>query len=530
MNSHFTVSGALLKKVAKILDASNFDIAAGLREDEIRNFLTAHYGQQCPGGIPGGVYAGGGTLDELGLTYTFTVDAPIVATVAPLTAARFGALMQAWIATVPELAAFGAPPLALPPQASGTISDPPPPNIQLNAPQITLTVSATDGSINPPAVLQFSMTATGYVAASTSGDMVTVTVVPIAVRLDNPAGFQKQVISVLKDRGFDKKNDPDPNCIPLQKLILHIVNAVIAPKLSGFIQEFTFPVPIKLFNNVSILGVDLDVVDKLVVILATVGFSSPALNNTSFMIIEPQEIHSKKDKVVSIANSEFAQGAGDSKKRAKMKKLDVSANYPNKGIFLLMHQRFFQVLADALLVISDGQQGGGSAGPIFYSYSWSIKTWGPTATINGNQLALSLNCEGRAGASAGIHTHCGDVSGGVSATADALPAQFDAIFYFDNNARELWTSVAPQPFTLSWNITGLPWPLSDIIAVLLDIFSDLGIAFITALGLRWKLKLTTLPDYFPGTQLKYDLNLDQQVVADSSTGALMVAGSVNFKS
>jgi hypothetical protein len=104
------------------------------------------------------------------------------------------------------------------------------------------------------------------------------------------------------------------------------------------------------------------------------------------------------------------------------------------------------------------------------------------------------------------------------------------MFFFDNQNRELWTSLAAQPFVITWTIGGLPWPLNDAVAGLLDIFTNLGVAFIAAFGIRWKQKLTTVPDYFPGTQLKYDLNLDQQVVADPSTGALMVAGTVNFKS
>jgi hypothetical protein len=531
MASRSNITGALLKKVAKVLDASDFDLAGGLREDEINNFLTAHYNQQSPGGNPGGVYSGGGNLDDIGLNYTYAIDAAIVATVAPLSDAKFKSLMNGWVSTVPELAKFGPIPAHLPAEASGAITDPPPPNIQLNAPQMTLTITASDGSIDPPAVLKFSMTATGYVAATTSGGVVTVTVVPIAVRLDNPGRFQREVVAAMKQLGFRDKAKADPDCIPLQKLILHIVNAVIAPRLSGFVKEFTFPVPIRLFNNVVILGVALDVEDKLVVVLATVGFSTAAAPTLALPgSLTPREIEDTRDRLVSEAEAEFKRGPGHDKKKAKMKKLNAASTFPNKGIFLLLHQRFFQVLADALLVTSASHQDGGNFGPIFYSYGWSMKTWNPVATVSGNQLLLSVDCEGSAGATAGIHTHCGDISATVSASADALPANFTAMFFFDNQNRELWTSLAAQPFTVKWTIGGLPWPLSDAIEGLLDIFTDLGIAFISAFGLRWKQKLTTVPDTFPGTQLKYDLNLDQQVVADPSTGALMVAGSVNFKS
>ena len=88
------VNGGILKTVAKLLDSSDFDVAAGLREDEFNNFLTAHYKQQSVSGKPGGVYIGGGSLDDFGLLYTYSINASIVATIAPLTSARFKGLMQ----------------------------------------------------------------------------------------------------------------------------------------------------------------------------------------------------------------------------------------------------------------------------------------------------------------------------------------------------------------------------------------------------------------------------------------------------
>lgn len=524
------VGDALLKKVAKILSASAFDVAGGLREDEFNNFLTAHYyGQQSPDGKPGGIYAGGGSLDDLGLKYSWTVDAPIVTTIAPLSAAKFKPLVEGWIASVPELNSFGVPPTKLPKYASGILSDPPPPNIQLKAPKMTLRMAYDPAK--PPAVLSFSMTATGFVSVTTSGNEVTVRIVPIAVRLDNPGAFRKAVAATMKKLGFREKAGGDPDCIALEQLIRHVVNAVVAPRLSSFVKEFGFPVPIKLFNNVAILSVDLAVVDKLIVVMAKVGILSTAdftlaLSRTS----RADEIEASKDRLLSQAEAEFALGAGNQEKRAKIKQLKTASTYPNRGLFLLLHERFFQVLANALLVVSASHEDGGSAGPIFYRYGWSMRTWDPHANIVGNNLEVSVNVEGKAWAQAGIHTHCGDVTAGLSATADALPAKTTTVFYFDNHNRELWMSMAAKPFDIIWSIGGLPWPLSDIVATLLGIFSNLGVLFIAALGLRWKNKLTTLPDHFPGTQLKYDLALDKQVVADPATGALMVAGSVNFKS
>ena len=258
--------------------------------------------------------------------------------------------------------------------------------------------------------------------------------------------------------------------------------------------------------------------------LANIGFSAVAESVLDLGAgRSPQQLHTE-------AASAHDRAGGKPKNIAAMKKMSASATYPNKGLFLLLHQRFFQTLADALLVTSGSHQDGGNFGPIFYSYGWSFKTFNPTATINGNDLLISVYCQGDADAEAGVHTHCGDIAARVSASASASPAKTSTIFYFDNGNRELWMSLAAQPFTLQWSIGRLPWPLGDAVAKLLEIFSDLTVLFIAAFGLRWKQKLTKLPDYFPGTQLSYDLAMDKQVVLDAASGALMAAGSVNFKS
>lgn len=521
------VDKKLLQKISKALSNSDFDIAAGLREDEFNNFFVAHYKQQMAAG--GGVYVAKDVpLPDLQLKYSYSVDAAITAELAPLTARDFGKIMSAWVASVPELLRFGHAPSTLPATAIGTITDPPPPNVRLRAPKITLTLTADDGSINPPATLSFSMRITGFISARTAGNQVTITIVPVDARIDDPAAFKKSLDDVIKRLGFRQQAPFSGDCVPLEQLIKHIINVVLASKIGSFVKEFSLPVPIHLFNNVALVSVGLDVVEKLVVVLAKVGITA-SVDRTSADIMKIPTNPTKAD--IEAARARIARDADISGvEKATIKEVSAAADYPNRGLFLLLHQRFFQIMANTFLIVSSGQQGGGGVGPIFYNYGWSMRTWNPIATIIGNTLEIDVDCEGRAWAQAGIHTHCGDISAGVSATADALPAKTNTIFYFENNSRELWMALGATPFTVSWSIGGLPWPLNDAIAALLDLFTDLGVVFIAAWGLRWKHKLTTLPDYFPGTQLKYDLSLDQQIVADQGSGALMAAGSVNFKS
>jgi len=519
-----TVDGSILRAIAARLAASTFDVAAGLREDELDGFLKAHYQQQSQGGHPGGVYIGQGSLDDLGLKYSYSIGSPVTIALAPLSNAQFSRVMQSWMSTVPEIDSFGTPQAGVP-----TLTDVPPPNVQLQAPSITLSVSATDGSINPPATLTFSMTATGFISVTSSGGQAVVTIVPIDIRLDNPGTFQAALSALISALGFRDNAPPDSDCVSLKKLILHIVNSVIAPKLSSFVKEFHFPVPISLFDGVLITSVGLDVVNKLLVILANVSKSNAVTAHLDVFAISPSDAKTRANDATTYAQEEHAKLiAGGAGGVPPVTVLQDAITYPNRGIFLLMRQSFFQTLADALLVTSASNQGS-SGGTIFYRWWWSMRTWNPITAIAGNGLAVSVDVQGSAGAEVGIHTHCGDISAGVSASASATPARADTVFSFQNQSRELWMSLALRPFTVNWTIGDLPWPLNKVIAALLDLFTDLGIQFIVAFGLRWKRKLTNVPDVFPGTQLTYDLSLDQNVIADPGTGALLVAGTITFK-
>jgi hypothetical protein len=513
-----TIDHATLARVAARLAASNFDLAAGLREDELNNFLTAHYHSQSSGGHPAGVYVGQGSLADLGLTYSYSIGTPIAIALAPLSAQQFGRIMQSWMAAVPELAALGTP----------HVLDAPPPNVQLRASSITLTIAAADGSINPPATLVFSLSATGFVTVSTAGGQATVTIVPIDIRLDNPGAFATALAELTLRLGFRTNAPANTDCVPLQKLILHIVNAVIAPKLSSFIQQFHFPVPIHLFSGVEVTSVSLDIVDKLLVLLANVSSLRipKILTQIEISASSPSDAKIRANEITAAAEASYSRIQKEL--IAPINPIQEAASFPNRGLFLLMSQRFFQTLASALLVTSASNQGSGG-GTIYYRWWWSIRTWNPITKIVGNGLSISIDIQGSAGAQVGVHTHCGDVTASVNASASALPARADTTFYFQNQSRELWMRLAPKPFTLSWTIGGLPWPLNQVLAIILDLFTDLGVAFIAALGLRWNLKLTDVPDSFPGTQLQYDLNLDQNVVADPNSGALLVAGTVTFK-
>jgi hypothetical protein len=515
-----------LKRVFNVLSNSDFDLAAGLREDEFNNFFAAHYKHEFAGN--GGVYVGGGRLEDLKLNYSYKVETPVVIALSPLTSKGFARVLASWFSTVPELSDYSTIPNPLPKNAAGAISDPPPPNVIVRAPKMALTIKTDSG---PQVTIEFSLRVTGYITATTTPNQVQIRITPIDARIDDPGAFKTQVDVALKKLGFRLAAGNDPDCIALRQVIFHIANVVLASKVASFVKELDLPVPIKLFDNVSIVSAGLDIVEKLVVVLAKVGVTSSALESSQVLPTgdNPEALKDATSLALKRAEAEFRESGGSREKAAKIAELKKIPNYPARGLFLLMHQRFFQLLADRFLVLSQSETGGGSWGPFFYKYGWSMKTWGPVAAVVGNGLQLSVNAEAGAWGEAGMHTHCGDISARLGASADALPAKFMATFYFDNNSRELWVTVDPQPFTLQWHIDGLPWPFNDLVAKFLDVFTDLGIAFIVLLGVRWKRKLTTLPSTFPGTSLQFVLTLDKQIVADPSSGALMAAGSVDFK-
>ena len=124
-----------------------------------------------------------------------------------------------------------------------------------------------------------------------------------------------------------------------------------------------------------------------------------------------------------------------------------------------------------------------------------------------------------------VHTHCGPLPWvGIGIVGRAVPkARLNAGLYFEKRA--LWMSAGARPFLILWDGKG-GWPISDIIASILNLLGNLTLLLVSLIGARWTRKLVDLPDVFPGTDFEYEPKLDGTVV--NIEGNLAVLGTIDF--
>ena len=141
-----------LKKTFVQLTQSAYDLAGGLREDVFNDFLTAHWSNDYP--KPDTVYKGGDRLADLLLRYDYDITAAAKIDLAPFTKKAFAKIYRSWIDTVPELHRYVTKPPKEPttPYETGKFGDPPPENVKLLVPSVTLTLTPDGG---PSAQLSF---------------------------------------------------------------------------------------------------------------------------------------------------------------------------------------------------------------------------------------------------------------------------------------------------------------------------------------------------------------------------------------
>lgn len=515
-----------LRKAFQLVASSGYELAAGLREDSLNDFLVSHWKTETSSSSS--VYRGGGRLDDLELSYEYAVAAPGQLDLAPLTDAQFQKLYASWVATIPELSRFLGSPEGLPKEVQklGSIADQPPPNVRVTIPKLKLMIKTDSG---PQVTLDIGIRATAYIAVYKESGRHVVKITPIDVRLVDARSVAKAVDEALARLGIECRDNGD--CIALKKVIFHIANVVLAKQIGSFITKLELPLPIDLFDGVAINNADLEIVDDLMVVLANIAVVSAAPSPARAGLVEtndPEELRRFAERELQSAEADFKSGPGNDRKAAGVENLTANTRYPNRGVFLWLHQRLFQLLADKLLVMEDGKEHCDTWFIFKFCYGWFMKTWAPVAKILGNSLDVDLGFQGGAWAKACITTHCGDLCHTISATATAKPkARVETTFYFDNN--ELWMSSKPQPFFVDWEVGGLPWPFNKFIEFFLEVLTNLTLVFIVALGKRWKRKLTTLPSYFPGTSLTYTAAFDQYIVKDPDDSALMALGEVDFK-
>jgi hypothetical protein len=506
-----------LRAASAALHASTYDVAAGLSEATLTDFLAAHHGAEEASASS--IYRGKGRAAEIGLSWSYHVKSPARLDLMPIAPATFARVYAGWMRTVPELARYvdARRPLGSEPNEAGTLADDPPPNVQVQVANVEVIVE-TDTGIKVP--FNYAVTITGFVEVTAEDDTRVLRIVPVAAKVTDPAALNALVASAVpKATGM-----PAADCVELRKLILYLLNVLIANRIGSFVRQFSLPVPIDVVQGVTIGDVGLEVVDDLLVLMGRLS-TTPAVVSNEQAALESGD-HDRIMMAAQTAKSTPTSLAADAQ-RIPVRSLGERAAlgpWPARGLFIILHERLFQAFA-ATVGYQTSAESCRSAFGLKGCLGYAMRVWGVTAQVRANALHIAAQFQASGWLKVCISTHCGSKCHTVSANPESRP-NFDAVFAI--RGRELWLTAAPGAFDIRWKIGGLPWPFNRLIEWALNTLSDVALLFARILYRQFEQKLTTFPEVFPGTSLRYTPSLDRQILKDPTQPALMILGELDF--
>jgi hypothetical protein len=506
------LDAGILRTTAAQLAQSGYDVAAGISEETLNDFLRAHWHSEESTSTS--VYKGSGRSDELALTWSYHVAAPAKLALAPLSQAQFTTIYRNWLRTIPEISRHLLNAPAGDDNIFGTI---PPPNVQVLASPIHLELK-TDSGIDVP--LDVSLVITGFVQTTDDHGTRVLRITPIDARISNQGAVRAEL-----NRLLPAQTGNDPNCIALEKLIFYIANVVLANRVGAFVREFGLPVPIRLINSVTLVDIGLSVVEKHVVLLGHVG------SEVNAAVVAPELAEMREPNSESLRHGTTEHNGAPNPyslhqdEVLPISKVSTSNQWPSRGIFLIFHQRFFQAIVSKIGV--DQRRDKCESWKIFkICWGYFLRLWGLVATVTDAGLNVHGSFDGGGYGKACIETHCGDACVGLSAKAQAKP---DVAAQFSFQQSELWMAASPNLFPVTWTVGGLPWPFGPVAGWFLDVLTGLVQLFLAAIGYQFRKKLTTLPTDFPGTTLAYTPSFDPSILKMPDIPALAVLGEIHFR-
>jgi hypothetical protein len=369
-----------------------------------------------------------------------------------------------------------------------------------------------------------------------------VRIIPLTARITDQGSFLStldEALHAVENRKLkiSTTDGNDSDCTSLRKLIIHIANTLLASKISQFVKEFELPVPIKLFSNLSLTDLQVSIVDNLLVVYSRVSkINTQGFDEAQQLIAEIGEflsrpiieIHAGKDKSAKI----LEKISGFSTTSEWITDEATPTVLPNRGIFLMIHQRLLQLLAETILVYKDGKEECSEWWIFRFCYDWSIRIWDPVVRIAGNRVRLSAKLRGSAGAKVCIETHCGDVCHRIGASATGEPPITSRVYFKKPHQPETELWVDPDlmgPFFIDWDVDGLPWPFNKFVEWFLEALSAFSELFIFVWLLRFKMRISTFPKFFPGTSMEFISMLDTEMKKVPNIDALVGVGELDFK-
>ncbi|WP_152536043.1 hypothetical protein [Mesorhizobium loti] len=502
----------------KIIDALNavrqnvaaHDIAAGVSENLLNSYSKAHHHLEHPKKT--NVYKGSGDLPDLRLGYGYDIMKPGVFDLSPNP--HFDREMSRWLLVQPEILQHRST------ESVRILATTPQPNLKLTIPQVDLKFELK--TLGKEITISFSLTVLCFVTTDSASQL---RIVPTSARIDDPVALENDVKSAAKAAGIPL-GKIDSTCYELWELVKYIVNNVLAARIADFVKSIPLPSFINVFQGFNFGNLNVAVMENYVVATATISGKRSIIRDED--VFDNVSSSEQADVLQTIAEDAFAKATRGSEEM-NIRDADDVRKLPGGGFFLLLTQNLFQKLADKFLNINDSsEQCSSFLGFVDGCVGWAVRVWNPKVSLRAPNMLVDVDFSAEAYVQARAHLHCVTtpwLKAGVKGEPVPQPAKLTTTFY-GRGGNTVWMSAGPRPFAINWLPEDYGWPLTLIIAALLDILTNVAVNLCALLGIKWTIKLADIPTLIPGTGVTARPRIDNSMT--NYNGDLAITGDVDF--
>lgn len=452
-----------------------FDVAIGIHEKALNSFANAHhkalYGPTGPS-----VYRGEGVAKELGIDkWSYDIKKPAAFDLEPLTDSELRDSRRFLLAQ-PEFYGLSKSDR----HEMARLYDLAP-NTKIHLPSVALHVSFDESSGTPPPPpidVAFSLILWAHLSLD-AGGRITVTLTNAVI--GDEAKFAAALEKALKNAGWPSGGKisvgPQQVCYPIERLIRHVVQAMLRSRLDMFVSTLRLPSAIQLAPGLSLTNLELLVQDDF---LITVGYTQESL------------IAKQIEKKTSSSPSP---------------KFTVPTP-TDRTIFALFGERLFQQVADRTMPTEKREEKSDRDGSIEWAYWWWYKVANPRVSLiaKNGRIGVNADVDGGGGAKARLHGHCGptpwvqtDLRGNVVPNAYA---ELEG----DQGSHSVALKLRTKPTRFDFEPVN-PWDvLGHILSWILEVAGTVATNLLLLGYDQLQIAVLSIPAKFPGTDLDFELN------------------------
>lgn len=482
---------------------SDFDIAAGIHEELINDFAVSHHKQNYRPG-QSSVYSGQDEAPDLGISkWSYDVFQAANVDLSPIAERLSKRMGQIWVANAPDFAHLSESELEV--LATELNRNP---NGKITLPSVRLGLEFDPNVTSPPPPpisVEFGIVATGIFFVD---DEKHFAFLPQRIEVLDPDLLDHEVKSAVAElgvlEGIDVSISKDQICYPIGKLIRHFVRAFMKTRVNQYLIDFPLPSAIDLFEGFAIGDLEVVACDNYLIVYGDGMPASSAIRDEQGRGLDTNsqlDISRGEDRSVEVGSIDRTSDTDDGQ-------LQINSQRTDGGFcFLIISRRIFEVLADRSLNIDESDSDSDSSGAFRWSWSWWMKLRNKGVSFRGqNQIRFAVDFDGGGSARLKLKTKIGSISVSTGLRADLVPSptKIDLSPRIWTRAIGLRIDTKPSKVIIRptkwYDLFG--WVIGAILtAVGTVIWNILDFAFnFTAI------KLATLPEKFPGTELSYSVD------------------------